>query len=181
MVKDLEAERVDAVVVGSVDRLGRSTTDTLNTVIELGNKGIRVLSVKEEWLQTLDENVRKLLLSALAWFAEFERKRIRERQLEAWSLGKQKGRPRKLKPEVVERYLKKYNTLPLSSILKIMRADGINVSYSTLRNYVKELGYHRVFGNWVKVLRSQEVVSSEVSQYGRGFPKLPRVLGQRVQ
>ncbi|MEM1898952.1 MAG: recombinase family protein [Zestosphaera sp.] len=181
MVKDLEAERVDTVVVGSVDRLGRSTIDTLNTVIELGNKGIRVLSVKEEWLQTLDENVRKLLLSVLAWFAEFERKRIRGRQLEAWSLGKQKGGPRKLKPEVVERYLKKYNTLPLSSILKIMRADGINVSYSTLRNYVKELGYHRAFRNWVKVLRSQEVVSSEVSQYGRGFPKLPRALGQRVQ
>jgi len=84
--------------VGSVDRLGGSTIDTLNTVIELGNKGIRVLSVKEEWLQTLDENVRKLLLSVLAWFAEFEKKRIRERQLEAWSLGKQKGEPRKLKP-----------------------------------------------------------------------------------
>ncbi|MEM4593111.1 MAG: recombinase family protein [Thermofilum sp.] len=154
LVKDLEAERVDAVVVWSIDRLGRSMIDTLNTVIELENRGIRVLSVKEEWLQTLDENVRKLLLSVLAWFAEFERKRIRERQLEAWSQGKQKGRPRKLRPEAVERYLKKYNTLPLSSILKIMRADGINVSYSTLRNYVKELGYHRVFGNWVKVLRS---------------------------
>ena len=112
------------------------------------------MSVKEEWLQTLDENVRKLLLSVLAWFAEFERKRIRERQLEAWSQGKQKGRSRKLRPEIVERCLKKYNTLPLSSVLKIMRADGINVSYSTLRNYVKELGYHRVFGNWVKVLRS---------------------------
>jgi len=109
---------------------------------------------KKEWLQTLDENVRKPLLSVLAWFAEFERKRIRERQLEAWSRGKQKGRPRKLRPEVVERYLKKYNTPPLSSILKIMRADGINVSDSTLRNYVKELGYHRVFGNWVKALRS---------------------------
>jgi len=42
LVKDLEAERVDAVVVWSIDRLGRSMIDTLNTVIELeqGHQGL---------------------------------------------------------------------------------------------------------------------------------------------
>lgn len=67
--------------------------DTLNTVIELENRGYKVITVKEEWLQTLDDNIRKLVLSILSWVAEFERKRIRERQEEAWRMGKQKGSP----------------------------------------------------------------------------------------
>jgi len=144
-------DSVDSIVVWSIDRLGRSMLDTLNTIQTLESKGIKVISIKEEWLQTLDDSVRRLVLSILSWVAEFERKRIRERQIEAWSQGKQKGRPRKLKLETVEKYLKRYNNMKLKDIWKIMKVDGINISYNTLRRYVKELGYIYAHGAWRKL------------------------------
>ncbi|MEM1606373.1 MAG: recombinase family protein [Fervidicoccaceae archaeon] len=151
LLQKIGEQKVDAVIVWSIDRLGRTMLDTLNTIQTLESKGVKVISIKEEWLQTLDENIRKLLLSVLAWFAEFERKRIRERQIEAWSQGKQKGRPRKLKLEVVEKYLKRYSNIKLKNIWKIMKMDGIDISYNTLRRYVKELGYIYVHGTWRKL------------------------------
>lgn len=136
----LSLNRVDLVIVWSIDRIGRSMLDTLNSILLLEEKyGVKVVSVKEEWLQSLDQNIRKLVLSILSWAAEFERRRIRERQEEAWRLGKQKGRPRKVRLDVVRKYLERYRGLPLTAILKIMRADGYSIGYSTLRRYVKEL------------------------------------------
>ncbi|MDW7990443.1 MAG: recombinase family protein, partial [Archaeoglobaceae archaeon] len=104
-----EIEKVDAIVVWSIDRLGRNMLDVLKTVIELEERNVKVVSVKEEFLQMLDENVRKLILSILTWFAEFERKRIRERQIEAWNQGKQKGRPKKVSDSEILAFWHKYS------------------------------------------------------------------------
>ena len=93
LLQELDKLKPDCIIAWSLDRLGRTMLDTLNTVIELENRGYKVITVKEEWLQTLDDNIRKLVLSILSWVAEFERKRIRERQEEAWRMGKQKGSP----------------------------------------------------------------------------------------
>jgi len=79
LLSELDEVKPDCVVSWSLDRLGRTMIDTVNTVMELENRGVKVITVKEEWLQTLDENIRKLILSILAWVAEWERKRIRER------------------------------------------------------------------------------------------------------
>jgi len=151
LLQKIDEQKVDAVIVWSIDRLGRTMLDTLNTIQTLESKGIKVISIKEEWLQTLDDSVRRLVLSILSWVAEFERKRIRERQIEAWSQGKQKGRPRKLKLETVEKYLKRYSNIKLKNIWKIMKVDGIDISYNTLRRYVKELGYIYAQGAWRKL------------------------------
>jgi len=140
LLDELAVEKPQAVIVWSIDRIGRSMIDTLSTIMMIESYGVKVISVKEEWLQTLDDNVRKLILSILTWVAEWERRRIRERQLEAWAQGKQKGRPRKIKREIVEKYLKKYRDVPLTVLVKIMRSDGMDISYSTLRRYVEELG-----------------------------------------
>ncbi|MEM4812904.1 MAG: recombinase family protein [Ignisphaera sp.] len=151
LLQKIGEQSIDAVIVWSINRLGRTMIDTLNTIQTLESKGVKVISIKEEWLQTLDDSVRRLVLSILSWVAEFERKRIRERQIEAWSKGKQKGRPKKLKLETVEKYLKRYNNMKLKDIWKIMKVDGINISYNTLRRYVKELGYIYVHGAWRKI------------------------------
>lgn len=94
LLSEIESLKPDFLITFAVDRIGRDMRDTVNTILELEEKGIRVLSVKEEWLQTLDVNIRKLILSILSWVAEFERKRLRERQMAAWEAGKQKGRPK---------------------------------------------------------------------------------------
>jgi DNA invertase Pin-like site-specific DNA recombinase len=116
--------------------------DTMNTVLELESRGIRVITVKEEFLQTLDPNIRKLILSILSWVAEYERKRIRERQEEAWKQGKQKGRPPKVSDDIILKYYKQYvihHKLPLTAMLKVMKEDGYNISYSRLKQRIRKL------------------------------------------
>jgi len=151
LLEEIDKLRPDVLLAWSLDRIGRSMLDTLNTVIMLEKeKGVKVVTIKEEFLQTVDENFRKLIISMLAWFAEFERKRIRERQEEAWRQGKQKGRPPKITREEVEYYLKKYSNLSLRDILRIINSERREkgkpeISYWTLYKKVKELGYTRKF------------------------------------
>jgi len=148
LLQEIDQLKPDCIISWALDRIGRSMLDTIGAVLELEQKGVKVITIKEEWLQTLDENVRKLILSILAWVAEWERRRIRERQEEAWRQGKQKGRPLKLTKEEVEYYLKRYPNLTLKDIWRLINAErrekGLEeVSYWTLVRKVKELGYTR--------------------------------------
>jgi len=141
LLKFLENEKVDVIVTFAIDRLGRTMLDTLNTILNFEKQGIKVISIKEEWLQHLDSNIRKLILSILSWAAEFELKRRRERQEAAWRAGKQKGRPPKLPLQVYERYIKKYwnKGLSLRAIWRIMMAEGYKVDYTTFLRNVKKI------------------------------------------
>jgi len=150
LLSELDQLKPECIISWALDRLGRTMLDTINTVMSLEKKGVKVITIKEEWLQTLDENIRKLILSILAWVAEWERRRIRERQEEAWRQGKQKGRPAKLTKEEVEYYLKKYSNLSLKDIWRLINAErrekGLEeISYWTLLKKVKELGYEKKF------------------------------------
>jgi DNA invertase Pin-like site-specific DNA recombinase len=142
LLKDLERLKPECVLSWSIDRLGRSMLDTMNTIIELESRGVRVITVKEEFLQTLDPNIRKLILSILSWVAEYERRRIRERQEEAWKHGKQKGRPPKVSDHVIKQYYKQYvveRGLSIRDMWKIMRADGHDISYDRLLKRIRKL------------------------------------------
>jgi len=142
LLAELEQLRPECLLAWSIDRLGRTMLDTMSTVLELENRGVKVITIKEEFLQTLDPNMRRLVLSILAWVAEFERRRIRERQEEAWRQGKQRGRPRKVTDEVILKYYRQYvveRGLSIKDMWKLMRADGINISYSRLRQRIREL------------------------------------------
>ncbi|MCD6340803.1 MAG: recombinase family protein [Desulfurococcales archaeon] len=139
LLEELDYLKPDCIVAWSLDRLGRTMLDTLNTVLELEGRGYKVITVKEEWLQSLNDNIRKLILSILSWVAEFERKRIRERQEEAWRQGKQKGRPPKVSDNVILKYLRKYRGLSKKDIWKIMKQDGYDLSYDRFLRRVKKL------------------------------------------
>lgn len=65
MLHYVEETKPDVVVIWSTNELRRTMIDTLNTVIVLVEKRIKVISVKEGWLQTLDDNARRLILSIL--------------------------------------------------------------------------------------------------------------------
>jgi Site-specific recombinases, DNA invertase Pin homologs len=139
LLNELDILKPECVLAWSIDRLGRTMIDTMNTILDLEKRGIKVITIKEEFLQTLDENIRKLILSILSWVAEYEKKRIRERQEEAWKSGKRKGRPPKITDEEILRYLSKYKGLSLKDIWRIMIGSGIRISYSTLRQRIKKL------------------------------------------
>jgi len=148
MLQELDSLKPDLIIAWSLDRLGRTMLDTLNTIMDLEKKGYKVVTVKEEWLQTLDQNMRKLILSILSWVAEFERKRIRERQLEAWKQGKQKGRPPAMTLEQVRKYVMKYKELAKhnkKALWHIARSEGHKISYprflEKVNKILKELGW----------------------------------------
>lgn len=69
---------VKAVIVFALDRIGRSMSGNLNTVIELDRLGVEVISSREPWLQ-MQGPVRSLLVGVFSWVAEQEKIRIGER------------------------------------------------------------------------------------------------------
>jgi DNA invertase Pin-like site-specific DNA recombinase len=75
----VERNRVSTIVVYAIDRLGRSFMDIFKTLSELDKRGITVVSVRDSFLQTLDPNIRRLVLAVLAWASEYEVKLTRER------------------------------------------------------------------------------------------------------
>lgn len=142
LLEELPVTKPEVLLVFAIDRIGRDMRDTLNTILELEEMGIKVISVKEEWLQTLDQNIRKLVLSILSWVAEFERRRLRERQMAAWEAGKQKGRPQKNLPykEILKRLEAGWSK---KAVWRWLITDRkINISYDhylrKLKKYMEE-------------------------------------------
>lgn len=86
-----------AVFVAALDRLGRSMTGVVDTVLQLDRAGVAVVSLRETWLD-LDSPVRPLLVSIFGWVAEQERRVLVERThaglARARRQGKKLGRPR---------------------------------------------------------------------------------------
>ena len=97
----------DIVRIASMDRLGRDTRDLYNIVADITDKGAAVEFLNENI--TVDKNgsspMDSLMLGILAAFAEFERRRIKERQAEGIAIAKAKGKyqqPLKLSPKDIE-------------------------------------------------------------------------------
>lgn len=89
--------RYRVILVWAIDRLGRSMTGIVDTVLELDRLGVTVVSYTEPWLDT-GGPVRPLLLSIFAWVAQQERERLVERTKaglkQARKDGKTLGRPK---------------------------------------------------------------------------------------
>ncbi len=86
-----------AVIIWALDRLGRSMTGNLQTVLALDEMGVEVISVQESWLQ-MRGPVRSLLVAVFGWVSEQERLRIKARTVigmkRAKLAGRKLGRPR---------------------------------------------------------------------------------------
>lgn len=97
MMTDIRAGRVQAVACVALDRLHRSMTGAINTVLECDRLGVPVLSVREPWLDTSGP-VRPLLVAIFGWVAEQERTTLIARTKagieRARRQGKALGRPR---------------------------------------------------------------------------------------
>jgi DNA invertase Pin-like site-specific DNA recombinase len=93
----------DVLVVWRLDRLGRSVKHLIDTIRELGERGVGFRSLTES-LDTTTPGGR-LLLHLLASFAEFEADLIRERTAAgiaaARAHGRRGGRPRVMTPDRV--------------------------------------------------------------------------------
>jgi DNA invertase Pin-like site-specific DNA recombinase len=93
--KLLDNNSITEVHVHSIDRLGRSTLDIMQTIQYFTLKGINVVSEKEG-LQTIvngkENPIAKLMIGILGTLAEFELSRIKERQSEGIAEAKKNGK-----------------------------------------------------------------------------------------
>lgn len=80
----------DVIVVSEYSRFARSSVDLLRIVNELQEKGISVISMKEQFDTSTPQG--KLILGVFAHIAEFEREIILERQREGIEIAKAQGK-----------------------------------------------------------------------------------------
>ena len=110
LMRAARRREVDVIIVWRLDRWGRSLTDLVVTLKELGELGVGFVSLTEALDLTTPTG--RAMAGMLAVFAEFEREIIRERVkagiAQARADGKPHGRPQTaaLKTEEVKRLFK---------------------------------------------------------------------------
>lgn len=132
------AREGDTIYVSEFSRLARSTKDLLDIVQKLKDKGVQVVSLKENFDTTTPAG--ELAMTLFAAIATFERKIMLERQKEGIALAKAHGvyRGRKQKPkpsnwpELVERYQRR----DIRSVSELARICGCsrNTIYAWMRS-----------------------------------------------
>ncbi|MBR5362738.1 MAG: recombinase family protein [Oscillospiraceae bacterium] len=93
----------DVVVVSDFSRLARSTKDMLQIVQDLTDKGVGLISMKEN-LDT-DTPQGKFMLTVFAALAELERATILQRQREGIEIAKSEGKYKGRKPITIDENL----------------------------------------------------------------------------
>lgn len=125
----------DTIVIESFSRLGRSTKDLIELVEWFENKGVKIISIKENFDTTTPQG--KLMLTVFQAFSQFERDLIVQRTKEglesARARGRKGGRP-KVKTKNIEQAVKLYDSKDYS-ISEIVKMTG--VSQATLYRYLK--------------------------------------------
>ena len=128
----------DMVVIESLSRLGRSTKDLIELTELFEQKGVHLVSLKEQ-IDT-STSTGKLLFTLMSAIAQFERDvivdRTREGLKSARARGRTGGRP-KANPDAVRKAIKLYNTQQYT-VKEIEELTGIKKStlYRSLQTRV---------------------------------------------
>lgn len=151
-VKDLvEKGIVNSLFVWSIDRMGRSLQDIINTIQYFSEKGIRITFISQG-LTTLDENgkensISKMVISILGVVSEMHRSQILEAQMQGIKLAKlrkvYKGRISGSKEDVLKFLSKEKNKKVLEYLKKgykgteAAKLSGVHINTVTK---IKKLG-----------------------------------------
>jgi len=156
LMDDIKRGRISSVIVLRLDRLGRDTTDILNTIKEIHRYNVPITS-KNEGITTLidgkENPMSNLLINILSSLSEFQYHQTREKTLDGISRGKLDGKYKGRKIGSIEP-ITKFVTKPKVKKIKEMLDENIGVrKISRLMecspNYVykvKERIYHSVVG-----------------------------------
>ncbi len=90
LLADIEASRVDVVVVYKVDRLSRSLLDFARLIEAFDREKVSFVSVMQQF--NTAQSLGRLVLNILLSFAQFEREMIAERTRDKMSAARKKGK-----------------------------------------------------------------------------------------
>src|ERR1700730_16003204 len=90
LLEDVEARRIDCVVVYKVDRLSRSLLDFARLIDRFDQRSVSFVSVTQQFNTTT--SLGRLTLNILLSFAQFEREIIGERTRDKMSAARRKGK-----------------------------------------------------------------------------------------
>lgn len=130
------ARENDIIVIHSFDRLARSTKDLLYLVEMFTNKGITLISNKEQIDTSTPTG--KLLLTVIAAINEFERTNLLERQAEGIAIAKKNGVYKGRKPVNIDNFATHYNRWKNREVNKSDLLKELGVSRPTLNKLFKE-------------------------------------------
>ena len=134
------AREGDTIYVSEFSRLARSTKDLLSIIQDLREKGVQVISLKENFDTSTPAG--ELTMTVFAAIATFERKIMLQRQADGIAVAKAKGvykgRQKKKKPADWDELVKKYQNREIHSVSELMRI--CHASRPTVYMWLKESG-----------------------------------------
>ncbi len=134
------AREGDTIYVSEFSRLARSTKDLLSIIQDLREKGVQVISLKENFDTSTPAG--ELTMTVFAAIATFERKIMLQRQADGIAVAKAKGvykgRQKKKKPADWDELVKKYQNREIRSVSELMRI--CHASRPTVYMWLKESG-----------------------------------------
>ncbi len=130
------AREGDTIYIHDFSRLARSTKDLLDIVEQLQQKGIHLVSNKENIDTSTPTG--KLMLTFIAAINEFERANLLERQREGIEIAKRKGVYKGRKPIDFPDFDVYYNEYMFREMSKAEFARKLGVSRPTLDKLIRE-------------------------------------------
>lgn len=130
------AREGDTIHIHDFSRLARSTKDLLDIVEMLNNKGITLISNKENIDSSTPTG--KLMLTMIGAINEFERTNLLERQREGIAIAKRDGKYKGRKAASIPDFEKHYQRYITRQINKSELAKELNISRPTLDKLIKE-------------------------------------------
>lgn len=130
------AREGDTIHIHDFSRLARSTKDLLDIVELLNNKGITLISNKENIDSSTPTG--KLMLTMIGAINEFERTNLLERQREGIAIAKRDGKYKGRKAVSIPNFDKYYQKYISREISKSELAKELNISRPTLDKLIKD-------------------------------------------
>lgn len=128
----------DTLYIHDFSRLARSTKDLLDIVERLNNKGVALVSNKENIDTSTPTG--KLMLTMIAAICEFERQNMLDRQAEGIAIAKREGKYKGRRPIQIDNDIFKvqYARYQSREINKSQLAKVLKVSRPTLDKMIEE-------------------------------------------
>ncbi|MDX7992322.1 recombinase family protein [Xenorhabdus littoralis] len=154
----------DTLIVHSIDRLCRNMMDMCYLTLDLKQRGISLIFLKENICFSAHENnpLQELQLHMMSAFSQFERALIRERQAEGIAAKKHRGE-KTGRPPADKRKVAMVDELKAKGVRLKLACDNVGVGVST---------YFLLKGFGFIAVTVREIIPNQSAYSVSGYPKI---------